>query len=238
MPTVDAQSRVKHITTHTVSNEMLELWKAFPGVRAIVLHLKGPRSERPHYHIWMELAEPMTNEKVKNQLREYNVRFAKPFSDWKFTIGNEGQSHFVTWSNYVVNASKGSRVLYETPDETHPPLPEFPIVAAGGAGTAEAAVPVVVLKKPSARAPQRVQFVAHMKTLGWKDEEIRHHNKSEKLEELIKELTEWSENAFTTPNGAVIVQHALWCFADPIVRNMIVESNKAAIRSSIRLPLI
>lgn len=235
MPTVDGATRVKHVTTHTVSAEMLELWKAFPGVRAIALHLRGARSERPHYHIWMEFEEPITNEKVKDRLRDYNIKFAKPFCDWKFTLGNEGQSHFVTWSSYVMNASKGARVLYETPDDTHPKLPEIPVLPVGGAGGAAVAAAPTVVRAPSNRAPQRVRFVAYLKTKGWEEGCIKNWNMYEKLDELTEELTDWAENAFTTPNGAVVVQHALWVYGDEIVRNMIKQKNKDYLKKSFRL---
>lgn len=233
MPTENPSSKIKHITTHAVSNEYLEQWKAFPGVRAIALHLRGKKAERPHYHIWWESDTSVTNEEVKDRLRAFSDLFAKPFQNWKFTVGSEGVSHFVTWSNYVVDGAKGSMVLYETPDDTHPPLPKIPIVAVGGAGATTAAPAIVRL--PSNRAPQRVRFVAHLKSLNWREGDVKAWNMYEKLDEIVNELTEWAENAFTTPNGAVVVQHALWTFADEAARNVLKVKNQEAIRKSIRL---
>ena len=214
---------------------MCEVWKAWPFVRAIVLHLRGKLSERPHYHIWVELSEEMTNDKAKALLRAYHTKFAAPFQNWKFTHGNEGVEHFKAWADYVVDATKGSVVLYETPDETHPKLPDIPILPATGGGSAAASA-VVVRPAASSRAPQRVRFVNYLKSdLNWREGDIKHWQIHEKCEEIINELTVWSENAFTTPNGAAIVQHALWAFADEVARNHLKAANRDAIRKNLRL---
>jgi hypothetical protein len=235
MPEVNPRSRIKHITTHAVSNEICEIWKAFPGVRAIVLHLRGAKSERPHYHIWCEFETELKNSEVKDQLRAHNIMFAPPFQNWKFTVGNEGIEHFKAWSNYVVDAGKGSVVLYETPDETHPKLPELPVLPPAS-GASSAAATLSVRSSASSRAPQRVRFVNYLKAdLNWEPGTIKQWNIHEKTEELINELTEWSENAFTTPNGAVMIQHALWVFSDDVARNYLKTKNVDAVRKSIRL---
>lgn len=224
MPTTDASTTIKHITTHTVSDEMLTLWKAFPGVRAIVLHMNGKEAERPHYHIWFESDVPRTNEAIKKRLRSYSPVFDKPFSDWKFTLGSEGISNFVKWSNYVIDGSKGSKVLYETPDETHPPLPDFPVVASGGAGASEAsygaseasAAPIkYTIQKARRSESMRSKFVTFLKTeLHWERESITLYNRVTKKKEMIHALVDFWENAFTTPQGAACIEHAMWYFAD------------------------
>lgn len=232
MPTTDQRSNVKHIVTHKVSNEILEIWKTFPGIRAVVLHLRGKRSESPHYHIWWE-GDTLTNQAVKDRLKKHNEIFNsyKSQNDWSF----RAHDSFPAWSNYVVNGAKGSMVLHETPDDTHPPLPEIPVVAVGGAGASASAAPATV-RLPSNRAPQRVRFVAYLRSeLNWKEGDVKAWNMYEKLDEIVSELTEWSENAFTTPNGAVVVQHALWTFADESARNILKVKNQEAIRKSIRL---
>lgn len=226
---MDEVSGAKHIRTSRVSNELLELWKGFPGIRAIVLHLRGKKGEHPHYHIWWE-GTPQTGATLKNHLRAYNEVFNtyKQQNDWTVRSHN----NFTTWANYVIDAGKGAMVLYETPDESHAPLPTVPVVASGGAGSPPVKVKV---SSPGNRAPQRVRFVAYLKTKGWEEGCIKNWNMYEKLDELTEELTEWSENAFTTPNGAVVVQHALWVYGDEIVRNIIKQKNKDYLKKSFRL---
>lgn len=233
MPTVDGYDKVKHITTHTTSAEMLTLWKEFPGVRAIVLHKRGKRAERPHYHIWWETDDAVKNEQVKESLRSYAPAFAKPFSDWKFTRGNEGKEHYVKWASYVSDATKGAEILFEQdPDELHPPIPNLPVLPATAGSGSVAATPVVV-RRPS--ESQKARFVKHLLNLGWRVDDVTPENLSVKFFKLCDILTEWSENGFTTFQGVVTVQHALWYFADDGAQKEINEKNKVALSRASRL---
>lgn len=196
------------------------------------MHLRGEKSERPHYHIWLELDEPMTHDKAKDKLREYHTMFDRPFSTWMFSHGKEGVEQYRAWANYVSNAAKGAVILYETPDDSHPPIPAIPVLPPAGGGSAAA----VMVKPPTNRTPQRVRFCNYLKTeLNWETGCITMINYKDKLRELVDELTFFSENAFTTPNGAATVQHALWMFSDPAVKETIKASNYRAMESFLRI---
>jgi len=55
-----------------------------------------------------------------------------------------------------------------------------------------------------------------------------------KIEELIDHLTDFWQNAFTTPQGAVCIEHAKWMFADEDVKTRIRINNAIAIKKVLR----
>lgn len=218
----------KHLRLGKVSEDALEVLKTVEGVKAIVLHKRGKKGEHPHWHVWMEVGE-ISHEAVRKRLRKHAV-FAtySGNEDWSL----RDHDSYDKWAKYVMD-NPSAEVLLDNPESPLPPKAAIPIVAASGGASAASAI--VVLKKPTDRTPQRVRFVKHLELKGWTTDCIKHWNLFEKLDELIEELTDWSENAFTTPNGAATVQHALWTFSDITARNTIKEKNKESLRKSIRL---
>lgn len=217
----------KHLRIGKVSDAALEVLKVVDGVKAIVLHKRGKKGEHPHWHVWMEVGD-ISHEAVRKRLRKHAVFGAyKGNEDWSL----RDHDSYDKWSKYVME-NPSAEVLLDNPEAPLPPKAEIPIVASAAAQSSGA---IVVLKKPTDRSPQRVRFVKHLELKGWQLECVKHWNLYEKLDELVEELTDWSENAFTTPNGAATVQHALWAFADVAARNTIKEKNKESLRKSIRL---
>ena len=81
----------------------------------------------------------------------------------------------------------------------------------------------------------RAQFVRYMEEEGWKKNfQINPENQEEQEDYLIKKLTHFWENAFTTPQGVVCVEHALFVFADDDVREYIERKNIQAIKKCLR----
>lgn len=217
-----------HLRLAKVSEEALVALKTMKEVKAIVLHKRGKKGEHPHWHVWLHIELLISHEAVRKRLRKHAI-----FETYK---GNEHWSirvhdSYDKWAKYVMS-NTSAEVLLDNPESPLPPKVEIPIVASAAAQSGGA---IVVLKKPTDRTPQRVRFVKHLELKGWTTDCIKHWNLYEKLDELIEELTDWSENAFTTPNGSATVQHALWTFADVTARNTIKEKNKESLRKSIRL---
>jgi len=218
----------KHFRFGYPSDELLAALKTFPGVKAIVLHKIGKKGEHPHYHVWITGA-PATCNTIKSRLIKHSSHIASAAKTNGFWMAKAHDS-YEAWGKYVMG-NVSAEVLLDNPEAPLPPRAEVPVVAVGGAGTA----PTVVIKKVTARLPQRVQFVKYLENKGWEFDEVKEWNMYEKLDRIIEELTDWSENAFTTPNGAATVQHALYYFADTTARNVLKEKNKDAIKKSIRL---
>lgn len=89
---------------------------------------------------------------------------------------------------------------------------------------------------PKKSVSMRAQFVRHMiSNKGWVANSTLHHEYyTEKLAELIDCLTEFWENAFTTPQGVVCIEHAKWIFGTDDVRESIQHKNREAIKRSLR----
>lgn len=223
----------KHFRFGYPCDELLEALKTFPSVKAIVLHRIGKKGEHPHYHVWITGA-PATCNTIKSRLIKHSAHIAGAAKTNGFWMSKAHDS-YEAWGKYVMG-NVSAEVLLDNPEAPLPPRAELPIVAVGGAGTGvPAPTTTIVIKKPSARLPQRVQFVKYLENKGWEFDSVKEWNMYERLDELIEQLTEFSENAFTTPNGSATVQHALYYFADTVARNIIKEKNKDAIKKSIRL---
>lgn len=230
MPASDPLTSMKHIRFGKPCPELLEALKTFPGIKAIVLHKRGKKEEHPHYHTFWS-GEATTCMTLKAKLIKHSSWIAghperKSNGFWRC----KAHDSWDKWANYVMG-NPSAEVLLDNPDTPLPPVAVMPIVV----GTSAERVPLVVLKTPNKRDPQRVQFVRYLTNKGWELEKVKSWNMYELLDEIVEELTEWSENAFTTPNGAVIVQHALYHFADEVAKNVLKQKNKDAIRKSIRL---
>lgn len=79
------------------------------------------------------------------------------------------------------------------------------------------------------------QFVDDLKEKFWEPGCISMETLGDKKRELVDELTDFWENAFTTPQGSVCVQYALWYFADPAVKAAIRAANYRALESFLRI---
>lgn len=219
----------KHFRFGYPSDQLLTDLKTFPAIKAIVLHKTGKKGEHPHYHVWITGA-PATSNTIKSRLIKHSSHIAAASKTNGFWMAKAHDS-YEAWGKYVMG-NVSAEVLLDNPEAPLPPKAELPVVASGGGG---AVATTIVTVKASARLPQRVQFVKYLENKGWEAESVKEWNMYEKLDDLIEELTDWSENAFTTPNGSATVQHALYYFSDVVARNIIKKKNKDAIKKSIRL---
>lgn len=92
-----------------------------------------------------------------------------------------------------------------------------------------------IVKVVQTKTSMRAKFVKYlMSECGWTPRCVMSWNLENKKDEVIGLLTEFWENAFTTPQGVVCVEHAIWVFADDRVRDEIKEKNVAAIKKFLR----
>lgn len=229
----DPASPFKHVRITDMS--VLDDIKTFPGVKAIVKHTWGNKLKeqaKPHFHIWWE-GYAITSNTLKNRLKRHSEYISTHSGSNGFWIVKAHDS-YDKWATYVMSNSSAEVILDNSERPLPPPVP-WPVIAASGGDGSVAATPPVVLKEPSKRLAQRIRFVKHLELKGWQIEDVKIWNLHEKFAELCDILTEWSENAFTTPNGAVTVQHALWVFADISARNEIKQKTQEHLRKSSRL---
>lgn len=225
----------KHLRLGKVSDDALAALKATPGVVAIVLHVMGKKGEHPHWHVWMETGG-ISHEAVRKRLRKL-----EPFKTYS---GNEDWSlrdhdSYTKWSEYVMR-NTSAQVLYEVPDESHPPLPPVaatlrePALAVTGGGSAVAHTVQVV--RPKRSKAMKVLFCEYLKDeRGWFYGCVSSSSLEEKKKEVIDELTVFWENAFTIPQGEVIINYAIWVFADMGVRDWIKANNYKELHVRLRV---
>ena len=92
----------------------------------------------------------------------------------------------------------------------------------------------VLIPKKKAES-MRAKFVRHMISQGWiVNRTICQDYYDSTCDKLINELTEFWENAFTTPQGAVCIEHAKWVFGNDNVRESIKHKNREAIKRMLR----
>lgn len=92
-----------------------------------------------------------------------------------------------------------------------------------------------IVKVVQTKTSMRAKFVRYLASdCGWTHECVMLWNYELKKEQVIEHLTEFWENAFTTPQGVVCVEHALWVYADDRVRKYIKSNNVEAIKKFLR----
>lgn len=220
----------QHLRLGKVSDDALAALKAIPGVVAVVLHVRGTKGEHPHWHVWMETGG-ITHEAIRKRLRKFEV--FKTYSgneDWSLRDHNS----YAKWSEYVMR-NTSAKVLYEVPDETHPPLPPV-AAAASAAATGGGVAHTVQVVRPKRSKAMKVLFCEYLKDeRGWFYGCVSHSSLEEKKKEVIDELTVFWENAFTIPQGEVIINYAIWVFADMGVRDWIKASNYKELHVRLRV---
>lgn len=218
----DPPGKIKHVRFGKVSDDVLAHTTTFPGVKAIVLHTHGKRGEHPHYHIWWEDDLAVTNQTIRNRFQRHHDLF-KSFSgqnDWSI----RNHDSWEKWSEYVTENRthmvlldyKGLKALSEKKKAV-------PIVAGGAAEAAAPTTPVkYTIQKPRRNESMRSKFVQYLKTeLHWSPGSITLENRVTKKREMIHLLVDFWENAFTTPQGAACIEHAMWYFADEPLNNVL-----------------
>lgn len=234
----DPPGAVKHIRFGKVSDAILAALTAYPGVKAIVLHTLGRKGEHPHYHIWWEGEKPITNQTLRNRLKVASPVFEE-FSgqgDWSF----RNHESWDAWASYVV-ANLSHKVLVPYKDleskSSSAKIITLEITSPVSVPTAKSAVPKAPIVKTH-KLPMRERFIHYLKTeRGWKvGEEFGVHldQKGEDFEDrVIDACTEFWEMAFTIPEGARMVRHALWVFSTEEARKYLSQRNRDSIKKSL-----
>lgn len=230
----DPPGAVKHVRFGKTSEAILEALKAYPGVKAIVLHTHGKKGEHPHYHIWWEGEAPITNQTLRNRLKANSPVFEK-FSgqnDWSF----RNHDNWETWASYVVsNLSHKVLQSYKDLNDKSAASKVLDLVITPGAtpATLKAPAPVRTMK-----LPMREKFIHYLKNdRKWvPDEQFTVHSEmtlDEFTDQVIDAATEFWQMAFTIPEGARMVRHALWVFSSDEIRKVWLSQNRASIKKSL-----
>jgi len=230
----DPPGAVKHVRFGKTSEAILEALKAYPGVKAIVLHTHGKKGEHPHYHIWWEGETPITNQTLRNRLKATSPVFEK-FSgqnDWSF----RNHDSWDAWASYVVsNLSHKVLQPYKDLDDKSKASKVLDLVITPGAtpATLKVQAPVRTMK-----LPMREKFIQYLKNeRKWvPNEQFSVHSEQSLAEfqnECIDAATEFWEMAFTIPEGSRMVRHALWVFSSDEIRKSWLEKNRDSIKKSL-----
>jgi hypothetical protein len=226
-------NRYQHLRLGKISDAALEALKTENWVKSVVLHVHGDIGEHPHWHVFIDTEQIKTTETIRKRLRKHDV--FKTYSgneDWRLGYHDS----YEVWCAYVMG-NWSAEVLYH--QEGMPPLPPVaakpPIVASASAASAIEASYRIQVVRPKRSKSMKEQFVDDLKDQQWNDGCISMTNLADKKVELVDQLTDFWENAFTTPQGSVCIQYALWTFADPSVRSAIRAANYRALESFLRI---
>ena len=229
----DPPGAVKHIRFGKVSDQILEALKGFPGVKAIVPYKNGKKGEHPHYHIWWEGDKPVTNQTLRNRLKAASPVFAE-FSgqnDWSFRNHDSWES----WASYTVaNLSHSVLLPYKDIETLSASSKILPLTIVSEPPLTSGKTPAVRVTK----LPMREKFIQYLKSeRKWSPgEQFTVHSEIglDEMEDLVIDAaTEYWEMAFTIPEGARMVRHALWVFSSDEIRKLWAAKNRAAIKKSL-----
>jgi len=202
--------------------------------RYIVCEEVGSQTEKTHYHTCFDsnVGIEAIKKRFQTQCKALGLVSKKGQENAYYGGVKEctDMSYICKEGNFIASAGFSEEELEALRVEGHAKYckPSIPIVAQNI--TQE----VVVLKKKQS-VSMRAQFVRHLKEQGWKENfSITCDYHSEKIDQMINQLTEFWQNAFTTPQGAVCIEHAKWVFANDDVREIIKLKNRAAIEKCLR----
>lgn len=233
---VDIPGKDKHLRFGKLSEEIQKAIIEFPGVKAVVLHVRGKSGEHPHWHVWYESPKEITNQTVRDRMKKVEVlsHFGGQ-NDWSF----RNHDNWTQWAQYVTKNGSHQVIVDYTRDDV-----QLSVVSEENKKLIIAINVDSDLKTPLAlNAPvkrasetMRAKFCRYLANeIGWlKNETIAPDNYDLKIKELVDLMTDFWENAFTTPQGAVCIEHAKYVFANDDVRAIIRKSNQVAIIKCLR----
>lgn len=139
-----------------------EALKTLPGVRAIVKHMRGKKSERPHLHVFVEIGKLITKVGIKERLKAHSDLFAslKQRDQWAL-MPHDGLDTYEPWCTYV--CANLSHVIIKSDDvldKIHDEALKVPIVVDGP------------LQSPD--CPPAIRHVGGTSRMRW-DEKICHN---------------------------------------------------------------
>lgn len=227
----DPPGAVKHVRFGKVSDAILEAISAYPGVKAVVLHTMGKKGEHPHYHIWWEGDSPITNQTLRNRLKVYSPVFGgfSGQNDWSF----RNHDSYDTWCKYTTsNLSHKVLKADQKLKDVSEAAKILPLSIVSDPPLSATVAPAVVRR---AKLPMREKFIQYLKNdLAWvPGERFTVHSElteDEMSDIVIDAATEFWEMAFTIPEGARMVRHALWVFSSDEIRKSWLSKNRAAIK--------
>ena len=218
----DSPGLVKHVRFGKVSDDALTALRDFPGVKAIVLHTHGKTGEHPHWHVWVELTEPATNQTLRNRLKRISV-FAgySGQNDWSFRNHDSWES----WSRYVIKNPTHKVLL------NHLDLNELSEAANGEYAALVApataiehvgAVATVAYKiqKPRESQQLKAKFVRYLlNEIKWEHECITMENYSWRKSQICRECVKYFQNGIPSTQAAVCIEHAIYYFGNSDVKS-------------------
>lgn len=214
----------------------------FPGVKAIVLHTHGKSGEHPHLHCWFENANarPCTNQNVRDRMKK--IEMLSHFSgqnEWSF----RNHDSWKTWCEYVTKNPTHKVLLDHTRDDVT--LSEVSAGAVSGLILPASIIDPDLNTPAGLNAPARVKRASETMRAKFckylendchyhRNETITMDNFPGRIDDLIERMTDFWENAFTTPQGAVCVEHAKYIFGNDEYRDYIKKRNAETIKKCLR----
>lgn len=235
IPSVDKHIRFEVPEIDELAKELIK----FPGTHSVVQHTAGKKGEHPHLHVFYK--NPKEREEKMAAVRD-RIKKAPDSPIMNRLYGNSqismrAHDSYENWVKYVCeNPSHavihGPPELYEKSEQIKKgDVLNLPLLA-NQIGPLSGKVVVVKDKKK----PMRERFINYLESeqLWRKNFSINLSNYQEKIDEIIKHLTEFWENAFTFPEGTRMVEHARYYFADDDVRDKIYHDNLYSFKKGLR----
>lgn len=180
----------------------------------------GKKGETPHYHIWLDTK--LSKESLKKVCQAACA--AKGYK------GERGKANayyaLLPWDDRFGYMTKTGVLEWKGVPDDHPDLkPSLPTLlvsdvegakAEEASGLPASSSPIAYrIQKPRSNESMRSKFVKYLeKERGYARECITPGNRVDMKKAFIDDLVDFWENAFTTPQGAACIEHAMWYFAD------------------------
>jgi len=218
------------------SPELLEwataLVVSLQNPRYIIAEEVGKKTEKLHYHTCFEshIGLEAIKKRFQTQCKALGLVSKKGQENAYY-----GGVKECTDPSYICKEGKYIATLGYTPEQLESlrieGMTKYTVPIVANNGTKIEYIHVL----PKKASTMRAKFVEMLVSENWdKNQTITVHNYKQKCDEIIDACTDFWENAFTTPQGAVMVEHAKWVFADDDIRDLIKENNRNAIKKCLR----
>lgn len=218
MPNNDIASTAKHIRLGHFDKRpwLVEALTGFPGLKGVVSHQSGTKSEHPHLHIFWEDEVAVTSATIKNRLRAHDPRFAelKGNGDWRL----KPHDSWNNWATYVTgNLSHKVEIPFgDLEARSHS------ILSVMTPAPSVSLNPSEVLVKPKKRPMMKDRLVDYcIDVLGW-ELEVTNPTATQVYEACCKCF---SFN-YNDGQGIAVMRYCLWEFSDEDSRQHMMASQR------------
>lgn len=191
-----------HLRISVALDEVRSYYKDISGV-CVVLHTKGKKSERPHYHIFIK--DRCRGDTVCERLVKHLSVRPKGQEEWSI----RAHDNFEVWYNYAMDTLKGGEEIVYNMDVPRPEvkrslvLEMSPATAGDPVGVPEKVKVVQVPVKAKKKDPAHIRFYQYVS-------EMKEEGKVMTYDEVCGHYVDWTGGNYALRYATNVLRYAYY----------------------------